>query len=261
MAKEEKMKKRTILSMLLAVAVALLASGPAMADGCFYVDDYEEEGNDDPFQDAINAAEAAGGGIVYADDKTYNETLTIDSNNVWVIGAGMDQTIVDGTTEGPGIHIDADNVIVSDLTARCTAGQGSNRDGIRVVDSADVIILNCEVENADRNAFGVSGTCSKVVVRNCVAQDADEVAFFSGGASSSQIYMIDNVSNFNSTTHTQLWISSSDGIYIGNTFGTGKNNSVKLHTTAEDNAVLGNTLGGIITDSGSGNCISDCGDL
>ncbi len=253
------MIKRTIVfSTLLAFTLALFLPGQVMAAGRFLVSDYESEGNDDPFQDAINAAEAAGGGFVVAEAKTYNEALVVDDDNVWIIGAGIDQTIVNGGTDGHAILIggatgDTSGILVRGLTAKTTGGQSNNYDGISIRNASDVMVVEVEVEDADRHAFSISNTSTDILIAYCVATLADEIAFFSGGTSSTDIQMIRNVSDFNSSTHTQLWISSDDGLFVQNDLGRGQNNSIRM--VGDNNTVCDNTNPAGTNDTGSGNCV------
>jgi hypothetical protein len=102
-------------------------------------------------QNAINAAEAAGGGIVYIGPGTYNidSSLTIDSANVSVFCVGG--PIIQLTAvAGPAFSISSVGVYIEGATVRMADAAGANNSaaaGFYLAGASNSKLINCTVQH------------------------------------------------------------------------------------------------------------------
>jgi hypothetical protein len=141
-------------------------------------------------QNAMNAASAAGGGVVYLPAGTYRFTrgkvlpniarpvmkvnVAVPAN-VTLAGAGIGKTIVVGASAENGINVIgsmSNNVGVRDLTETVDAADQPStwKDGIKLCKVDGATITNVRVEN---NYLGMNLIgCSNVTVTGCTAYNA-----------------------------------------------------------------------------------------
>jgi hypothetical protein len=100
-------------------------------------------------QTAINAA--ANGDEIVADAGTYPENITVNKP-LTLKGASKTTTILSGSTD-VGIYIDADNVIIENLTVRGASTQGL----LTNCGSDNLTITNVAVENSGKSGFNING--------------------------------------------------------------------------------------------------------
>jgi hypothetical protein len=190
-------------------------SGDAtLGSGVFNVLDYGATGDgttDDTIaiQAAIDACEAAGGGTVLFPALTYNidTGLTIDGDNVRILGRGRDSTkiITDSTsttiwmftitgdntefsdiwiTNGPAVDLVSASPASSGseglvtfygtsptqadgLTVRNCKFDGINTDGFAIEYVKNVLVDGCIFTDINHSAFGIRDTCDDVRIVNC----------------------------------------------------------------------------------------------
>lgn len=134
-------------------------------------------------QAAINAAGAAGGGVVYFPEGTYLvSTLTMSSPNVRLIGSGIRSTIIKksaSTATTQAILITANYCGVSALTIQGASVNSFVTDeyGIKVQGTSDAVrVTNTDIDNVEIYDIGHSGvyaiygqyvTVSRCKVHNC----------------------------------------------------------------------------------------------
>lgn len=172
-----------------------------------------DDGIDDKaaIQAAIDAAEAAGGGIVFFSGGTYKATgtLTVDASNVRLLGAGEAVSIIQSSVAGIAIHFNSDesgtqlNNSVEALTVEGDAGNVTI--GIKMyycvnegVYIRDVKVTKCDTQiyldncwfahlewvRVGRNAYGDYGiqiiNCNAVLLSHCTSSlmSAGSVGFY-----------------------------------------------------------------------------------
>ena len=119
-------------------------------------------------QAAIDAAEAAGGGVVQLKaGATYAETLTITVANVHIVGNGA--TINDTAGSGTIINFSADDCSIRDTFV---TGPNSIRDsvnyGIRGTNADRLRILNCDVSGTEAAGIFIDGGLDVKIIGNHV---------------------------------------------------------------------------------------------
>jgi hypothetical protein len=209
-----------------------VASGKALADnGEVY----------DSVQDAENAADS----FVLVGPGTFNESVTVDTAGMTLVGSGYD-TLIDGGTIGDAIKVTADNVTVRRLRVQTTQGAGnsyigvladtvsnctitrvvvtgSDQDGIEILKSTDCIVDSCHVENTDVTGISVSGSSSgtkarRVIISNCfvdTTNDSNGDTIVTGGGGGCFSVIVANCIIRNATRNG-IGFNGSDSISIGN---------------------------------------------
>jgi pectin methylesterase-like acyl-CoA thioesterase len=86
-------------------------------------------------QEAINANETEDGHVIFAEEGTYCEHVTI-SKSIWLVGEKRDATVIDGNGIGTVIQITANNVSIINFTIRNAGKAWSGRDTRRAASAA-----------------------------------------------------------------------------------------------------------------------------
>lgn len=195
-------------------------------DSSFNVSDY------DGIQAAIDAAEAAGGGVVNIPPGTYTETLTVNSSNVIIQGSGP-STILQGVGAAPIITMtDVSYCGVRDLSLR---GQWANsRSGIKAqgvtLSRFDNLIgreFQAGAYMIDLRATGSNG-CSRNTFTH-IHTDGNTIGF---------IYMSNDANGPNFVT---LNTFSSISAIISNTASSPSYPAIDFHQGADNNHFTGVT--------------------
>lgn len=159
-------------------------------------------------QDAVNAA--AQGDVISVGPGTFNESVTVGVTELAIIGSG-EGTIVDGGTIGHAFDVTANNVVIDQLTAQTTAGQGNNYDGINV-SGRGVKLRHLKIADADR--YGILVSKSDTRVFDAQVDAADGVGIRQSGG--------------NNNLYHALWLLSGIGSH-----------GFQLHSNASDSIVMG----------------------
>jgi len=172
-------------------------------------------GDETEIEAALNFAFTLGGGIVLLEPGTYNATVTIDENDVKLVGNGWG-TIIDGGIRGHAISVTGNNVMVEDLQCKTTAGGGNAYDALRI---SGTHTTASKVYVSESDSQGINILNSWTMIEHCFVYDADVYGIVTGsGGDNSSI--IDN----------QIDTSGNDGIHI--------------HADSEDCLVDGNRITG-----------------
>jgi len=118
----------------------------ALANGKVLADD----GN---LYDSIQTAENNATDYIFIGPGTFNENVTVDTDNLTIIGTGTG-TVIDGGSGGEALLVQSSDVTVKSLKARTTQGSGSNADAITYI-SGFGRVVNCEVDESDAGAISV----------------------------------------------------------------------------------------------------------
>ncbi|MBK6939673.1 MAG: right-handed parallel beta-helix repeat-containing protein [Planctomycetes bacterium] len=203
------------MSIRIAVLLALTATATAQAANVVV----QKNGQFPTIQAGITAAGA--GGTVTVKAGVYEETPLIGStlDGLTLKASGnviIDARLANGSGDGPGIQINADDVTVRGFTIRHAkdAGAGKPGAGIWVTAPGALIekikFINCET-------VGIQVETSGTVIRNCVITGTGYGVY----ASSSNETTVENCS---------VTYCSSYGIYLNGTTPIARKNTVK-HTT------------------------------
>ncbi len=129
------MMKRRIQSIAIACLLVIFGMVSSSHAGDVYkASDYAD------LQAAIDAAGSDGGGIVICEAITYSENILIDYDNITLMGSSGG-TIIDGGTTGDAIEIDADDIVVKDISVQTTTGSANYHHGVDVTATGNRILL------------------------------------------------------------------------------------------------------------------------
>jgi parallel beta-helix repeat protein len=84
--------------------------------------------NYDTIQAAVESALTTDGNTIFVDDGTYHEHVVV-GKTLSIVGAHLEDTVIDGNGTGTAISITADNVTVEDFTIRNGTESGVRLDG------------------------------------------------------------------------------------------------------------------------------------
>jgi len=211
-----------LLSIFLVVALALIGistfpTQPVAAAGDFFFPE-----NFNTMQDAIDAAEAAGGGTVHASNGIYTEKISLKSG-VRVIADNIGGVIIDAADTGTVVTaIGVDNT--AEINGIIITG-GNSIDGAGMyIENSSPIIANCEfINNTASNRGGgiYNNSNSSPLITNC----------------------------------TFLNNSAKNG---GGMYNYGNSSPVVTECTFSGNSATAENGGGIINDNGCSPIITDC---
>jgi nitrous oxidase accessory protein NosD len=96
-------------------------------------------------QEAINASETEDGHVIFAEEGTYYEHVTI-SKSIWLVGEKRDTTVIDGNGTGTVIQITANNVSIINFTIK-NAGKAWSGSGYSPSSISGNNVRNVNVTN------------------------------------------------------------------------------------------------------------------
>ncbi|MBS7621665.1 right-handed parallel beta-helix repeat-containing protein [Candidatus Bathyarchaeota archaeon] len=110
--KNKKMEIAVFVTLLLLFSLLNMQPRPVLTESKTIIvpDDYAT------IQEAVNAAEA--GDIIYVKTGVYHEHVTVEKNNLTLIGESAEETIIDGDGEGTVLYIKANYTTVKNFTIR-----------------------------------------------------------------------------------------------------------------------------------------------
>lgn len=122
--------------------------------------------------DSIQAAENDASTFIFVPPGTFNESVTIDTAGLTLLGSGR-ATLIDGGTTNDAILLDATNITVKNLSVQTTAGVGNSYGGIETsVNSNSITVENVVVRDSDN--YGIrANNGSDYIIKNCVVESAD----------------------------------------------------------------------------------------
>ncbi|MDZ7848260.1 MAG: hypothetical protein U5L96_16720 [Owenweeksia sp.] len=108
--------------------------------------------------------EVCANGVVIVDAGTYNEDLLLNRDDITIIGAGIDQSIVDHSGQSghgnAGIHVLANGVIIKGIAVTGDNTVSVPRYGLKVgtssVTTDDVVLDSVKVTNSYRTGFDLA---------------------------------------------------------------------------------------------------------
>lgn len=88
-------------------------------------------------QDAIDDANAAGGGIVFFGPKTYKASALVLKDKVWLVGSNWRKSVIYSTTNAKIVYVNSTAFEggVTNLTIKGTTGAGSSQKGLEIAGS------------------------------------------------------------------------------------------------------------------------------
>jgi hypothetical protein len=224
--------------------------------------------------DTVQGAVDASNSIVKIPPETFNESVTVNTDGLTIIGSG-ENSIIDGGSNN-GITVESAYVRLQNLHARKDNEDG-NKHAINGDSSTDLVIKNCKASGGHRAIRSISvGT--KII--GCKIRNAYSYAISAGDES---IIVGNDVEGSPADTHgIQLPGSVSDCI-VANNVVKGYNRNIRLSTggadsadnviygnrcinggsfgieigAGTDNLVINNRTDNTVADGGSGNIVRD----
>jgi len=225
----------------------------------------------DTVQDAVNAA----GSFVFVPPGTFNESVTIDTEGLTLLGSGR-ATLIDGGTISDAIDVQSSNVHIENISAKTTAGAEnsysavssssvtsgvsiesiyipeSDASGINFSDnsSSDLSISNVDIGPTDAQAIISSAIRTKVTASHVIG--GTEVGTCITLTSSAQDSIISNCILEDSASDNVR--ADTDCIVIGNRVINAADNGIQ--TTGSDVIIANNRISdstnAAINNAGSG---------
>ena len=231
--------------------------------------------------DTIQAAQDAASSWIKIPPETFNETATIDTTGLKVLGSGKN-TLINGES-GKGLKIDASDVIVSSLSIKTDSSSGasclttgSSAQSIKVVncraeqsgtygfwmaDGGQHIISDCYATLTEKGGFRID-TTSETVLTNSIAKDVarSDGNGISAGANAKN-YTVSNCildTTGSQTSNNQTGINvRTDCVVYGNRVLNADHTGIEAFNTGS--VVVNNRVSGSgssnVKESGSGNIV------
>jgi len=154
------MRSEIVLTAIVVLVVAIVSSPSSLfAFESVSIEVYPGE----LIQQAINAANE--GDTIYVRSGIYYETVIVNKT-VSLIGEGQETTIVDGMgAEAHIFLINADNVVLSDLTVRNTTSDVPGISGVHIYRAKNVSIMHCKVTSC-YNGVQLTDSSQSEIVEN-----------------------------------------------------------------------------------------------
>jgi len=186
--------------------------------------------------DSVQEAENAASAFVFVPPGTFNESVTIDTEGLTLLGSG-DATLIDGGALSGGdivVSIDASNVTVdsvqvtgsggngrainissavTNITAKNVTVSGNTNDGIALNDGSGHRAINCRVGAvADAGIF----VKERSVISGCIVDGAggSGIATFGTGDDNDDVVIANNI--IKNTGTDSIKLNGDDTIVIGN---------------------------------------------
>lgn len=222
--------------------------------------------DDGSLYDTVQAAENAASSFVFVPPGTFNESVTIDTAGLTLLGSGR-ATLINGLNIDHAIEVNAANVTVENLSVQTTSGGGANYDGVNVfasgtnstikcvtvrdsddsgiqVNADDVNVSNCFIEACDGRSISVAGV--RVIVSSChidVSSGGGDLVF-----DETDDGIIENNVQVSGTANNGIYVRNSpsaDCIVIGNRVANADTYGIIVQ--GDDNIVANNR----VSDSGN----------
>lgn len=218
--------------------------------------------DDGALHDTVQGAVDAATGFVFVPPGTFNESVTISTDGLMLMGSG-DGTLIDGGTSGAGVNIAKSNISVRNMKVQSSAN--SSFDGVFHSGGISVLVENVTVTESGDNGIAMT---NEAIVRNCTVKNTGDRGLTSGDKCIISNNTVDNagsvalttgsdsiVSNniVKNTNNNGIQINGDDTVAIGNR---SINNERGLITFSNDNIFANNRLSdnssSDITDAGTG---------
>jgi parallel beta-helix repeat protein len=226
------------------VDLARAHSGFNVKDGAYGA--LGDGSNDDTaeIQAAIDACEAAGGGMVYFPDGQYiiSSALTVDNHNVQLVGEGRESHIDGSGFNGNQILVSSANFFVArNLYVEGSGSYIVNTGCINLDTCNDFLVEGCYVTASSRQGIRVT-TSSRGTIRDNIAWANYQNGIMVRGTST-YILVEGNICYSNVTAGISGGIhlyNATDCIVLGNICHTNAVNGIQLESDADRNTVEGN---------------------
>lgn len=209
--------------------------GQVVADGT---------GRYDTVQGAVDSASS----WVFVPPGTWNESVTIETQGLHLMGSGY-QTVIDGGTELSAVLADSPNVIISNLSTRTDPVDG----GRGIYPGADGLVLNCTVRDAGTQ--GIVSYRDNITISGCRVKSCGDSAIKTG-------YTAINGCIFGCIVEPGVsgWgieVDRDDSLVIGNVIRGVGGHGIRVNGYA-DNILFGNRIHNVGSDGVS--LRDDCAD-
>lgn len=206
--------------------------------------------DDGSLYDSIQAAENAASSFVFVPPGTFNESVTIDTAGLTLLGSG-NSTIINGGA-GEAVLVNASNVSLEQFTAR----RDEDATSVHTIDTSssitDTSVTDVTVDASGSNGIVIRGDNS--LVSNCNISNTPSRALNIFGES---VIIKNNIIN-----DASIGIQADDAIVVANTSfdsSDGTDGAIVISSTANDcligsNRVHNSNSDGI-TNKGSNDCI------
>jgi len=216
-------------------------------------DDYNESTSGWEFdhynqiQYAINAV--ADNGSVFVRTGIYTEQIYIDKA-LQMMGEDKVITIIDGEQESDVVTIDAQNISIIGFTI-----QNTSYSGITVQPGSNHAIINNNIISGNNKGIEIATNNKGIIIsENYITNNNDGI---NGELLNSLI--INNIVNYNENSGIVIDIMSMNNTIINNTVTNNGNEGIDLYSslnTVTDNTIVGNHYNGILIHDASSNSIS-----
>jgi hypothetical protein len=207
-------------------------------------------------QGAVDAASS----WVFVPPRTYNESVTVETEGLTLRGAGYNTLITDSS--GSAIKISANSIAIENISVETTGGtnnaindsegisnisldkvavRDTTSKGIELSGSTESTITSCIVKTTSENGAIHGG--DKCIIRNCVVEETAGSSFPAG-----IIVREDSVASSNIVSNTDyqgVVVNGPDGIAVGNRIISSGNDGIRVNG---DDCIVANNR---ISDSGS----------
>jgi len=191
--------------------------------------------------DSIQAAENDASAFIFVPPGTFNESVTIDTAGLTLLGSGR-ATLINGGTSGDAITIGVSNVTVSNLSVQTTAGAGNTYRGVLASTGANrCTIRNVTVRDSDNAGIEFQAGADHTVV-NCTVENSDGNGIYTTG--SPRCIIIGNLltNNGGDQNDSGIDIRSNDTIAVNNIVQNSAQHNVYIGPAADDSLIGGNRL-------------------
>jgi hypothetical protein len=219
--------------------------------------------------DSVQEAENAASAFVFVPPGTFNESVTIDTVGLTLLGSGR-ATLIDGGTINHAIVVDSANVTIDSLSVKTSPGSGNAYSGIRsgagadsatiknvtvrysdgvgidFRDGTDNSYLNCTVESSD--GASLQATAERTTCSGCIVESSGETGIKFSLADDSVI--ANNI--VKSCADDGILVNGNDMVVGSNRVINSANDGIVTGTSSADSIIYNNR----ISDSG-GSDIND----
>lgn len=199
--------------------------------------------DDGALHDTVQEAENAASSFVFVPPGTFNESVTIDTAGLTLLGSG-NATVISGTSIS--VSSDVGNVTVKDIQTKNSDGislSGANSkilncymdsgDGIGFrVNAANSIIQNCTVKNVGNRGIRLEGVRSTAIANTVDSVGSNVASGYGIQSGTDDMIVANNI--VRNADFDGIFIQGNDSIVIGNRCHNNGDDGIEIASTATD---------------------------
>jgi len=186
--------------------------------------------DDGTLYSSIQTAENNASDYVFVGPGTFNESVTIDTEGLMVMGAGDNTYIYNNTGSGKAISVQASNVTLKEFSIESDTSNAIQLD----FNGVENIVKNVRVINSGFDAFKI--LADRTIVQNCIVENSGNKFM----DASVEVKVVNNI--FKNASAQGISFSGANTVIKNNKFDTTTNSCIISSSTATGSIISSNNF-------------------